>query len=62
MRATLERHRHHVVGRADAALVEHAGIGVGAGPQHGVDWIGAAHRGVLALRALRPGVIKIERE
>jgi len=47
------------VGGADAALVEHARIGVGAGAQHGVDRIGAAHRRILALGALRPGVIEV---
>jgi hypothetical protein len=36
LRAALQRHHHHVVGGADAALVEHAGIGVGAGAQHRV--------------------------
>src|SRR5205814_317139 len=45
LRAALQRHGHHIVGGADAALVEHAGIGVGAGAQHGVDRIGTAHRG-----------------
>ena len=45
-----------------AALVEHAGIGVGAGSQHGVDRIGAAHRRIRALGALRTGVVEVERE
>src|SRR5262249_47198230 len=53
LRAALQRHGHHIVGGADAALVEHAGIRVGAGADHGVDWVGAAHRGVIALGALR---------
>src|SRR5690606_35594329 len=43
LRAALQGHGHHVVGGADAALVEHAGIGVGAGAQHGVDRVGASH-------------------
>ncbi len=58
----LERHRDHVVGGADATLVEHAGIGVGAGAQHGVDRIGAPHRRIGALGALRTGMVEIERE
>ena len=62
LRAALQRHGHHVVGGADAALVEHAGIGVGAGADHGVDRIGAAHRRIFALGALRPGVVEVERE
>ena len=60
--AALQRHGHHVVGGADAALVEHARIGVGAGAQHGVDRVGAAHGRIVALGALRPGMIEIERE
>ena len=62
LRAALQRHRHHVVGGADAALVEHARIGVGAGADHGVDRIGPAHRRVFALGALRAGVIEVEGE
>ena len=62
LRAALQRHGHHVVGGADAALVEHARIGVGAGADHGVDRIGAAHRRIVALGALRAGVIEVERE
>src|SRR6185312_6255023 len=62
LRAALQRHGHHIVGGADAALVEHARIGVGAGAQHGVDRVGAAHARVFALGALRPGMVVIERE
>src|SRR5262249_15162706 len=62
LRAALERHGHHVVGGADAALVEHTGIGIGAGADHGMDRIGAPHRRVIALGALRAGVIEVERE
>ena len=62
LRAALERHGHHVVGGADAALVEHAGIGIGAGADHGVNRIGAAHGRIIALGALRTGMVEIERE
>ena len=62
LRAALQRHHHHVVGGADAAVVEHARVGVGAGAQHGVHRVDAAHRRVLALRALRPVVVEVERE
>src|SRR6266571_2246246 len=62
LRAALERHHHHVVGRADAAVVEHARIRVGARAQHRVHGVDAPHRRVLALRALRPGVVEVERE
>src|SRR5262249_48969110 len=34
LRATLQGHGHHIVGGADTALVEHTGIGVGAGADH----------------------------
>src|SRR5262249_16118011 len=60
--SALQRHGHHVIGGTDAALVEHAGIGVGAGADHGVDRVGAAHRGVIALGALRTGVVEVERQ
>jgi hypothetical protein len=62
LRAALQRHGHHVVGGADAALVEHAGISVRAGADHGVDRVGAAHRRIAALGALRTGVVEIERQ
>jgi hypothetical protein len=62
LRAALQRHHHHVIGGADAALVEHAGIRVGAGAQHGVHRIDAAHRRIFALGALRAGVVEVERE
>ena len=62
LRSALQRHGHHVVGGADAALVEHAGIGVGAGADHGVDRIGAPHRRIFALGALRPGMVEVERK
>src|SRR5260370_31055882 len=35
---------------------------VGAGAQHGVDRVGAAHGRIGAFGALRPGMIEIERE
>ena len=60
--AALERHHHQVVGGADAAMIEHAGIGVGPGAQHHVQRIDAPERRILALRALRAGVVEIERE
>src|SRR4029077_2073470 len=62
LRAALQRHGHHVVGGADAALVEHAGISVGAGADHGVDRVGATHGGIAALGSLRAGVVEVERE
>jgi hypothetical protein len=62
LRSALERHGHHVIGRANAALVEDAGIGVGAGADHGVDGIAAAHRGIIALRPLRAGMVEIQRQ
>src|SRR5262249_21964577 len=62
LRAALQRHGHHVVGGADAALVEHAGIGIGAGADHGVNRIGAPHGRIVALGALRTGVVEVERE
>src|SRR6266540_1379629 len=62
LRAALERHDHHVVGRADAAVIEHARIRVGARAQHRVHGVDAPHRRVFALCALRPGVVEVERE
>ena len=62
LRAALQRHHHHVVGGADAALVEHARIGVGAGAQHGVQRIDAAERRIIGLAALRAVVVEIERQ
>src|SRR5450756_3112818 len=43
-------------------LVEHAGIGVGAGTDHGVDRIGAPHRRIFAFGALWPGMVEVERK
>src|SRR5437879_4060812 len=62
LRAALQRHHHHVVGGADAAMVEHAGVGVGAGSQQRVHRVDAAERRVLALRALRAVLVEVERE
>jgi hypothetical protein len=62
LRAALQRHHHHVVGGADAALVEHAGVGVGAGAQHGVHGIDAAHRRVFGFGALRTRVVEVQRK
>jgi hypothetical protein len=62
LRAALQRHHHHVVGGTDAALVEHAGIGVGAGAQHGVQRIDAAEHGIIGLAALRAVVVEVERQ
>jgi hypothetical protein len=62
LRAALQRHRHHVVCGADATLVEHAGIGVRAGADHGVNRIGAPHRRIIAFGTLRTRMIEIERE
>ena len=62
LRAALERHGHHVVSGPDAAFVEHTGIGIGAGADHGMDRIGAPHRRVIALGALRTGVVEVERK
>src|SRR5262249_30677406 len=62
LRAALERHGHHIIGGADAALVEHTGIGIGAGADHGMDRIGAPHCRVIALGALRTGVVEVERK
>jgi len=62
LRAALERHGHHVVGGADAALVEHPGIGIGAGADHSVDRIGAPHRRIIALGALRTGMVEVKRK
>jgi hypothetical protein len=62
LRAALERHDHHVVGGADAALVEHAGVGVGAGAQHRVHRVDPPHGGIRAFRALRPVLVEVERE
>jgi len=59
MRAALQGHDDHVVRGADAAVVEHAGIGVGARAQHRVNRVDPAHRGVLALRALGPLLSKL---
>ena len=60
--AALQRHHHHVIGGADAALVEHAGIGIGAGAQHEVQRVDAAHGRVIGLAALGAELIEIERE
>jgi hypothetical protein len=60
--AALQGHCHHVVGGANAALVEHARIRVGAGAQHGMNRISSPHRGIVALRALRAGVVEVERQ
>jgi hypothetical protein len=62
LRAALERHRHHVVGGTNAALVERARIGVRAGAQHGMDRICAPHGGIFALCALRARVIEVQRK
>jgi hypothetical protein len=62
LRATLQRHHHHVVGGADAALIEHAGIGIGAGAQHSVQRIDAAERRIRGFAALRAVIVEIERE
>src|SRR5262249_46178189 len=62
LRATLERHRHHVIGGTNAALVERARIGVRAGAQHRMDRVGAPHGGIFALCALRAGVIEVQRK
>src|SRR5437016_13972843 len=43
-------------------MVEDAGVGVGAGSQHRVHRVDAAERRVLALRALRPVLVEVERE
>ncbi len=60
--AGLQRHHHDVVGGADAAFVEHAGIGVGAGAQHHVQRIDAAERRVFGLAALRTELVEVERQ
>ena len=60
--AGLQRHHHDVVGGADAALVEHAGIGVGAGAQHQMQRIDAPHRRVIGLAALWTELVEVERE
>jgi hypothetical protein len=60
--AALQRHDHHVIGGANAALVEHARIGIGSGAQHDVDGIDAAHGGIFAFGALRPMLVEIERQ
>ena len=62
MRAALQRHHHHVVGGADAAMIEHARVGIGSGAQHGMHGIDAAQRRILALGALRTVLVEIERE
>ena len=62
LRAALQRHHDHVVRGTDAALVEHASIGVGAGAQHRVQRIDASERGILALSALGTGVVEVERK
>jgi hypothetical protein len=54
LRAALHRHDDEIVRGADLAVVEHAGIGVGAGAQHDVDGIEPAERGIVALASLRP--------
>ena len=60
--ATLQRHHHHVVGGADAAMVEHTRVGIGSCAQHGVHGIDAAQRRILAFRALGTVLVEIERE
>src|SRR6266581_2994644 len=60
LRAALQGHHHHVVGRADAAMVEHARIGVGARAQHRMNGVDAPHRRVFALCALRAVVVEVE--
>ena len=62
LRAALQGHHDHVVRGADAAVVEHTRIGVGARAQHRVHRVDPAHRGVLALRALGAVVVEVERE
>ena len=62
LRAALQRHDDDVVGAADLAVVEHAGIRVGAGAGHHVDRIEAAERGILGLAALRALLVVVERE
>src|SRR5262249_8047968 len=52
LRAALERHGHHIIGGADTALVEHTGIGIGAGADHGMDRVGAPHCRIIAFGAL----------
>src|SRR5262249_1897132 len=47
-------------GGADAALVEHTGIGVGAGADHGMDRVGAPHCRIIALGALRTGMVEVK--
>jgi hypothetical protein len=58
----LQRHHDDVVGGADAAPIEHARIGIGPGAQHHVQRVDAPQRGIVALCALRPVLIEIERE
>ena len=62
LRAALQRQHHHVVGGADAALVEDAGVGVGAGAQHDVQRIDAAQGRVGRLGALRTFLVVVERQ
>src|SRR5437870_5546545 len=62
LRAALERHGHHVISGPDAAFVEHTGIGIGAGADHGMDRIGAPHRRIIAFGALRASVVEVKRK
>jgi hypothetical protein len=58
----LQGHHDHVVRSADAAMIEHARVRVGAGAEHHVQRIDPAERRVLALRALRAVLVEVERE
>src|SRR5262249_32937380 len=60
LRAALKGHGHHVVGGTNTTLVKRAGISVRASAQHGVDRLGATHRGIFAFCALRSGMIEIQ--
>ncbi len=62
LRAALQRHDDDVVGAADLAVVEHAGIRIGPGAGHHVYRVEAAERGILGLAALRAFLIEVERE
>ena len=62
LRAALQRHDDDVVGAADLAVVEHAGIGIGPGAGHHVDRVEAAERGILGLAALRAFLVVVQRE
>src|SRR5215510_14551373 len=37
-------------------------MGIRSRSQHGVDWVGATHRWILAFRALRAGMVEVEGE